>query len=326
MWRDNCQAVPRGTTLSCLSSPGVGRLALAVAAATTILAWAGAFVAIGVAAQELSPAPFALARLGSAALILLLVAPVLPGLNLQVPRLAHLPAIAVMALLGFSIYHTALNAGQRIVTPGVASLLIATLPIFASVFARVTLSERLPAVGWAGIAVGFIGVGLLVTGGASLSIDPNAVLILLAAASGAAFMVMQRFLTRTYSAFTLTVWGLSFGALMLTPFLPRLVAEVSVASDATVMAVIYLGTLPTALGYVTWAFVLKALPAAQATALLFFIPPIAFTLAWLILGAVPTWLDLVGGLVIIAGVAIVQYARVRKGSRRAPTGAQAKLG
>lgn len=287
----------------------VNRLALVAAAATTLVTWAGAFVAIGIAAPELSPAPFALARLGLAALILLLVSPFMPGTRVQVPRLSDLPALALMASLGFPVYHVALNAGQRVVTPGVASLLIATLPIFAAVIARVALKERLAPVGWAGIAVGFAGVAILVTGGSELIIDPNAVVILLAAASGATFMVTQRFLTRRYSGFTLTIWGIWLGALLLTPFLPQLVSELESASDAALLSVIYLGIFPTALAYVTWSFVLKTLPAARATSLLFFIPPMAFTLAWLIMGTVPTWMDVIGGTIVIVGVALTQSAR-----------------
>lgn len=324
MAQGNCQAARRDTTLSCLTSPTAGRLALVAAAATTLVAWAGAFVAIGIAAPELSPAPFALARLGSAALVLLLAAPLMPGNQLRLPRLADLPTIAMMALLGFPIYHIALNAGQRIVTPGVASLLIATLPIFATVLARMTLKEKLTPAGWIGIGVGFAGVGLLVTGGTDFSIDPNAALIVLSAAVGAGFMVTQRFLTRRYSGFTLTIWGIWLGALMLTPFLPQLVTELGGASDAALLSVLYLGVFPTALAYVTWAHVLKSLPAAQATALLFFVPPMAFTLAWLIMGTVPTWIDVIGGLVIIAGVAIVQTARWQHAPRAATGEARAK--
>lgn len=309
MSQETCPAIRQAIGIHPDGAAVVSRFWLVAAAAVTLVAWAGAFVAIGIAAPELSPAPFALARLGSAALILLLVSPMMPGNPLRVPRPADLPALALMAGLGFPLYHIALNAGQRVVTAGVASLLIATLPIFATVLARLTLKEKLSPVGWAGIAVGFSGVALLVTNGASMAVDPNAALILLSAACGAGFMVTQRFLTRRYSGFTLTIWGIWMGALMLTPFLPRLVAELRTASDAALLSVLYLGIFPTALAYVTWAHVLKTLPAAQATALLYFVPPMAFAFAWLILGTVPTLLDLAGGSVIIAGVALVQAAR-----------------
>lgn len=323
MSHGNCQAIHPE---SGLSTPATARLALVAAAAVTLVTWAGAFVAIGIAAPELSPAPFALARLGSAALVLLLAAPLMPGHQLRLPRLADLPTIGMMALLGFPIYHIALNAGQRVVTPGVASLLIATLPIFATVLARMTLKESLSPLGWAGIGVGFIGVALLVTGGANLSVDPNAALVLISAAAGAGFMVTQRFLTRRYSGFTLTIWGIWLGALMLTPFLPQLLDELGRATDAALLSVVYLGVFPTALAYVTWSHVLRSLPAAQATALLFFVPPMAFTLAWLILGTVPTMLDVVGGLVIITGVAIVQFARRQPAAKPDAVVVQEKLG
>lgn len=290
-----------------------GRLPLILAAAVTLVTWAGAFVAITLAARELSPAPFALARLGSAALVLLIAWPLMRTERVRLPRWQDFPGLAFMALLGFPVYHTALNAGQRIVEPGVASLLIATLPIFATIVAQFALREKLAARGWLGIAIGFIGVGLLVVGGnGGFHVEPNALLVLFAAFSGAGFMVTQRHFTRRYSGFALTIWGIWLGALMLTPFAPQLVIELAAASTDTWLAVGYLGVFPTALAYVTWAYVLKMLPAARATSLLFFVPPMAFLFAWLVIGTRPGWLDVISGLIIISGVAIVQRAPKRK--------------
>ena len=80
------------------------------------------------------------------------------------------------------------------------------------------------------------------------------------------------------------------------------------ASAPTLLAVAYLGVFPTALAYLTWAYVLKMLPAARATSLLYVVPPMTFLFAWLIIGTTPGWLDVISGLIIILGVAIVQRA------------------
>ena len=283
---------------------------LVAAAATVLVSWAGAYVAIGIAAQELSPAPFALARIGGGALVLLAVLPFVRGVDLRLPPRRDLPAIGAMALLAFPIYHVALNAGQKVVPPGVASVLIATLPIFAAIIARFPLGERPGARGWTGIAIAFGGVALLVTArNGHFEIEPAALFVLVSALSGSGYMVLQRELTRRYSGLQLTVWGMWLGALVLAPFAPAFVREIGMASRETWYALAYLCVVPTALAYLLWAHVLKMLPAARATSLLYIVPPIAFLLAWLVAGAVPSAMDLACSAIVIAGVALVQARR-----------------
>ena len=297
---------------SAIATPAVSErlehLKLVAAAATVLLSWAGADVAIGVAVRELSPAPFALARIGGGALALLALLPFIRGASLRLPPARDLPALAAMAFMAFPVYHVAINAGQRVVSPGVASVLIATLPIFAAIIARFTLGERPGWRAWLGIAIAFAGVALLVTvrnGGFAL--EPAALLVLLSALSGAGFMVLQRQLTRRYSGLQLTVWGMWLGALMLLPFAPKLLLELDDASRSTWLAVAYVAVLPTALAYLLWAYVLKMLPAARAASLLYIVPPIAFSLAWLVSGAVPGLMDVVSSVIVLAGVALVQF-------------------
>lgn len=293
--------------------PAVRNVKLIAAALVTLLCWSGAYVAISIAARELTPAALTLARLGTAALILLIALPLIGADARRLPRREDLPAILLMALLGYPVYHFALNTGQRIVPAGVASLLIATLPIFAAIVARLTLKEKPSLRGWLGIFIAFGGVALLVAGrGGGFNVDPYALFIVLSALSGSGYMVLQRRLTQRYSGFALTIWGMWLGSLVLAPFIPQLFAELPNASAATWLAVGYLGLFPTALAYVTWAYVLKMLPAARATSLLYVVPPVTFVLAWLILGDMPSLLDLVSGVIIIGGVALVQ----RNGAKR----------
>lgn len=292
-----------------LAAERLARLKLAAAASFVLLSWAGAYVAIGIAGRELSPAPFALARIGGGALVLLLLLPFVRGVALRLPPLRDLPVLAAMALMAFPVYHVAINAGQRVVSPGVASVLIATLPIFAAIIARFALGERAGLRAWIGIAIAFSGVALLVmTRNNGFELEPAALLVLLSALSGAGFMVLQRQLTTRYSGLQLTVWGMWLGALMLAPFAPRLITEISIASDSTLLAVVYVAVLPTALAYLLWAYVLKMLPAARAASLLYIVPPIAFTLAWLITGEAPGMMDIASSAIVITGVAVVQRA------------------
>lgn len=291
-------------------APRLETLKLVAAATLVLVSWAGAYVAIGIAVKEISPAPFALARIGGAALFLLLLLPFVGGPSIRLPPLRDLPRLAAMALLAFPVYHVSINTGQMTVSPGVASVLIATLPIFAAIIARFALNERPSTRAWIGILIAFGGVGVLATSrNGSLELDSDALMVLLAALSGAGFMVLQRQLTSRYSGMQLTVWGMWLGTLMLLPFAPRLFTEIVSVSERTLLAVAYIAVLPTAVAYLLWAYVLKMLPAARASSLLFIVPPIAFALAWLLTGDVPSGMDIASSSIVLAGVALVQLSR-----------------
>jgi len=101
--------------------------------------WASAFPAITVAVAGLGPAGLAVARLAVASLALAALAPVL---GVRRPACGDLPLIAVCGLAGMTGYQLLLNAGERVVPAGTASLLVATAPVYASLLAVALLGER----------------------------------------------------------------------------------------------------------------------------------------------------------------------------------------
>ena len=97
-----------------------------LAAAGTVLLWASAFPAITVAVRGLGPAGLAVARLAVASAVLALAAPLM---GVRRPRPRDLPLIALCGLAGMTGYQLLLNAGERVVPAGTASLLVATAPV-----------------------------------------------------------------------------------------------------------------------------------------------------------------------------------------------------
>ena len=63
--------------------------------------------------------------------------------------------------------------------------------------------------------------------------------------------------------------------------------------------------LPTALAYVSWAFVLSNLPASQTASYLYISPGLAILIAWGWLGEKPTVPTLLGGVLALLGVIVV---------------------
>jgi drug/metabolite transporter (DMT)-like permease len=280
---------------------------LLAAVVATVVFGASAYAAIGAALTSYSPGPLALLRMLVASAVLSIYA-VVSGMRL--PDTRDLLAVVLAGLFAFALYNVALNYGQLTASAGAASLIIASIPIFTALLAVAFLGERLDALGWSGIAVGFSGMALITAGeGGRIGINAGALLVLLAALSASVYFAFQKPYLGKYGALPFTAYAIWAGALLLLPFLPALIGEVLSAPAGATLAVVYLGVFPTIAAYATTAYVFSRLPASRAVTLEYLFPPVAIVIAYLFLGEVPTVLSVVGGAVALFGVALVNRRR-----------------
>lgn len=81
----------------------------------------------------------------------------------------------------------------------------------------------------------------------------------------------------------------------------------------------YLGVVPTALAFSTWAYALRRMDAGRLGVTTYLVPPLVILLGWLLLDEVPPALALVGGAICLAGVALSRRrTRVRPPVPAAP--------
>jgi len=274
-----------------------------LAIALALSAWAGAFVGIRAAVTRhgFSPAPLALGRYLVAALVLaLLCLPRRP----PAPRIADLPRLLLMGLVGIGAYNLACNLGLQTVPAGTASFIInAVGPIGAALGAALILREPVRPRLWIALALTVVGLALIAVGRDGRIGGVGLSWAFAAGACAAIFVVSQKPLLPRYGALGATAWAVWLGCLPLLPWTPQLCRELAGAGPAAWGLLLFLGVVPAALAYGAWAWASTRLPVSRAAPWLATIPVQAVLLGWFCLGELPAGLSLAGGALVLAAVA-----------------------
>lgn len=275
-----------------------------------VIVWAGAFSAIkvlldhGTTAEDIAILRYVVAAPGFA--FLLWRTGGLPGLN----RRDGLRILAAGALV-VAGYHISLNVGESSTTAGTAALVVALAPAMTVALALGLRLERFSARRTIGIATAFVGVAIVVLLGSAeeISLDnaKGPLIVLGAPLAFALYNILLLPLFRRYGVLALTAATSLAGMVALIPFARRSTFEGLGGTTAGDLGLIlYLGIVCTLLGYIAWNIGLRGLGASRAVAYAYGIPPLAVVTGALTLDEpVTLWLVL-GGALVVAGVALAQ--------------------
>ncbi len=286
-----------------------------LALAATVVLWSTTFAGLSAALEHFSPGHLLFLRWTLTATAFIVFA-LLTRMRLPAPGDAV--RIVLSGLFGFGLYQILLVNGQTGVSATMAGFLINMSPVFTTVLAVALGHERSAWSTWAGLAL--CTIGLVVMGGKGDvfgGIGSSGGLIILAALSFTTYTFVSKPLLARYRPIEVTTYAVVTGTLPLLVFAPGSLAAMRGADVAGVATLVYLALVPGAIAYVLWAKSLKGLPPGVAARSLYLIPVLGMFVAWAWVGETSHAATILGGLVVLAGVALAGSRAVATPKRTA---------
>jgi drug/metabolite transporter (DMT)-like permease len=245
--------------------------------------WGLPYLFIKIAVGEVSPATLVFAR---TAVALVVLVPVAVAQSALMPALRHWRPAAVFAALEMGLPWLLLGHAETRISSALAGLLLAAVPIIGAVVTGL-LGDRhnLAPVRVAGMALGVVGVGLLVgidaTGG-HLDWLSVAEMLIVATCYAVAPIVIDRMDNPAPALGTVTVSVLMVTVVYTPVGLPGLVAAAPLA-PTTLGAIAVLGLVCTALAFILFFRLIAAAGPVRAVVITFVNPAVAIVLGVLVL-------------------------------------------
>ncbi|MTA15452.1 MAG: EamA family transporter, partial [Actinobacteria bacterium] len=252
--------------------------------------YTGAVIAVSLF-DDLGPATVAWLRVVGAALVLLLIA----RRGLRAWTRADLAAAAVFGIatsamnLFFYLAIDRIDLGKSVVIEFIGPIAV------AAVFTRNRRNT---------IALLLAVAGVIVLGGVEIDSEPLGLLfILLASAMWAAYIMVGRRVAAQERGLAGLAVGLTIGALVLAPIGAPGSGE-AWTTPAWLLAGLGVGVFSNAIGYGIDQHVMRRIPVRRFALMLALLPVTAMVVGFLALDQRPSWVDLAGAALVIAGVLV----------------------
>jgi len=282
-----------------------------------IIVWAFAFPLIKIGLEDLSFINLTIMRFFIVCIIFVIIFILTPNKFSKLHKKDIIP-IFILGFFGVIVYHFGLNYGEQYISPAIASLIIATIPVQIVILARFILKEKISFKKFIGIILALIGVLIISIWGreeSTLEIEYvfGAIAILVAAIMAALYTIAGKKLLERYNGLSLTVYAILFGSIGLIPFLNQsLINQVTSMTINAWFAVIFLALFSTVIGYVIWYIALKIKSASEISIYLYAIPVLSTLVSYFWFKIEITLMFVLGGFLVLFGLFIVNMKKKPK--------------
>ena len=273
------------------------------------LIWGLNFSVTKIGLEQIPPLPFTAIRFAAASLLLWLVLRLVEG-PAPLPR-GGLKKLVVLGLVGNTFYQLAFTVGLSQTTATNSALILSTVPTVVALFAGALGLERITSKMWCGIALGTLGVILVIaTRGVGFDVKtlPGDLLTILAVLCWAAYTVGLRRVASGITPLRVTTVTTLAGTpgLVLAGIPGMLRLNWGTITPGAWLALGYAAVLSLVVAYLLWNRSVKAVGGTRTAIYMCITPLFAVTGAWLLLGERPHPLQGLGAILIVAGVLLTR--------------------
>jgi drug/metabolite transporter (DMT)-like permease len=280
------------------------------------LIWGASFMLIKIADRQLAPSTLVLGRLGSATLLLAAIAVVSLGRRATLRELrAAWRWLVVVALVNTAVPFWLLSWGEKRIDSGLASIIQGAVPIFNALIAFGFFREaRVGGLRLLGLAIGFVGVAVLVGAQPQGKLLAALAVVAMALCYAIGTLLAGRHLRGTPPL----VVALASTAVSTLAALPAGIVQApsGMWRGETIMAILVLGFVGTAIAYLLFFALIQRAGANYATLVTYLVPPIALAYGAIFLGESFGLTAFAALALVLVGVALATGS-VRLASRRA---------
>jgi drug/metabolite transporter (DMT)-like permease len=273
------------------------------------LGWGVTWSAMRIALMEVPPFSMRVASMLIGAITLgLLTAVRGRSFALRTPRAGvHVIVASLFNIVAFSLFTP---FAQLYAATSRVAIVVYTMPIWASLLARVVLGERVTAPRAVALALCVAGMLVLVYPLATAGVPIGILLALGAAVSWAAGTVYLKWAHIEAEPMAVTFWQIVVGFVVISACQPLVEGPLHLwpIRMTTLAALVFGGLVGSGIAYFLWFEIVRRLPAMTASLGVLSVPAVGIVASVLMLGERPTVTDLVGFALILLASACVLLA------------------
>ena len=267
-----------------------------------IFFWATAFVLTKVVLKEVDTTTLGVLRYFFASIMVIFI---LIKQKISLPKFKDIPAFVFAGFSGYAGYIVFFNMATLLSSPSTLSVINALAPAITAIVAYFMFNEKIKIIGWISMGISFCGILILTLWNGTLTVNKGIIYMLIGCILLSLYNISQRYLTKKYSSFDVSMYSMLIGGVLLVIYSPSSVGSIFSISFNSLILIIYMSVFPSIISYFFWtkAFEL-AKHTTEVTSFMFVTPVLATLMGIIILGDIPKLSTLIGGVVIILGMII----------------------
>ena len=267
-----------------------------------IFFWATAFVLTKVVLKEVDVTTLGVLRYFFASIIVIFI---LIKQKISLPKLKDIPAFVFAGFSGYAGYIAFFNMATLLSSPSTLSVINALAPAITAIVAYFIFNEKIKIIGWISMGISFCGILILTLWNGTLTVNKGVIYMLIGCVLLSLYNISQRYLTKKYSSFDVSMYSMLIGGILLVVYSPSSVRNIFSISFNSLILIIYMSVFPSIISYFFWTKAFEiAKHTTEVTSFMFVTPVLATLMGIIILGDIPKLSTLIGGVVIILGMII----------------------